>query len=185
MEEADEGKRVRSQTRDYILKNEQFNQCAYTELPLFYENNDSHLEHLKRKNVTFFPELAFEWSNLFVSCNFDDFGGKYKDNKYLKGKTRADNALIINPALENPADFFELKSWGELTIKENLNDNDRKKAEISIDAFNLNHNSLKERRKEMIQSIKDYQNGGFDSEMIFECLSGSGFKSVIDNELRN
>lgn len=176
---------VRKNTRKYILEEEQENQCAYTELPLEYEKNNSHIEHLKRKDGAFFPEQTFEWSNLFVSCNSSDFGGKYKDETYLKGKTRADNALILNPALENPADFFELKSWGELTIKQNLNIHDRKKAEITRDAFNLNHNSLKERRKEMIQSVKDYQNGGLDSEMIIGCLSGSGFKSVIDNELKN
>lgn len=176
---------VRTNTRKYILENEQDNQCAYTELPLVYEKNNSHIEHLKRKDSAFFPELAFEWSNLFISCNSDDFGGKYKDGKYLKGKIKTDNALILNPALENPADFFELKSWGELTIKENLNAVDKRKAETTRDAFNLNHNSLQERRKEMIQSVKDYQSGGLDFEMILEFLVGSGFKSVIEYELEN
>ena len=176
---------VRTKTRKYILENEQGNQCAYTELPLEYEKNNSHIEHLKRKDSAFFPKLTFEWSNLFISCISNDFGGKYKDEKYLKGKTKADNALILNPALENPIDFFELKNWGELTIKEGLQGIAKTKAEETIKAFNLNHNSLKDRRKEMMKSINDYKNGGLDSRMIIEFLSSSGFKSVIKYELDN
>lgn len=176
---------VRTNTRKYILENEQGNQCAYTELPLEYEKNNSHIEHLKRKDSAFFPELTFEWSNLFISCNSDDFGGKYKDGKYLKGKSKADNALILNPSLENPKEFFELKNWGELTIKEGLQGTAKTKAEETIKAFNLNHNSLQDRRREMMQSVNDYKNGGLDSEMIIEFLAGSGFKSVIEYELEN
>ena len=176
---------VRTNTRKYILENEQRNQCAYTELPLEYEKNNSHIEHLKRKDSAFFPELTFEWSNLFVSCNSDDFGGKYKDEKYLKGKTKADNALIINPALENPNEYFELTNWGELTVKDDLQGIARTKAEETINAFNLNHNSLQDRRREMIQSVNDYKNGSLDSKMIIEFLAGSGFKSVIKYGLEN
>jgi uncharacterized protein (TIGR02646 family) len=176
---------VRTNTRKYILENEQTNQCAYTELPLVFEKNNSHIEHLKRKDSAFFPELTFDWSNLFVSCNSDDFGGKYKDGKYLKGKTKADNALIINPSLENPNEYFELTYWGELTIKADLKGIAKTKAEETIKAFNLNHNSLQVRRREMIQSVNDYKNGGLDSEMIIEFLFGSGFKSVINYELEN
>ena len=176
---------VRTNTRKYILENEQSNQCAYTELPLEYEKNNSHIEHLKRKDSAFFPELTFEWTNLFVSCYSDDFGGKYKDGKYLKGKTKADNALIINPSLENPNLYFELTNWGELTIKADLQGIAKTKAEETIKAFNLNHNSLQDRRREMIQSVNDYKNGGLDSEMIIEFLTGSGFKSVIIYELEN
>ena len=176
---------VRTNTRKYILENEQGNQCAYTELPLEYEKNNSHIEHLKRKDSAFFPELTFEWSNLFVSCNSDDFGGKYKDGKYLKGKTKADNALIINPALENPNEYFELKNWGELTVKADLQGMAKTKAEETIKAFNLNHNSLQDRRREMIQSVNDYKNGGLDSEMIINFLTGSGFKSVIKYGIEN
>jgi len=176
---------VRTNTRKYILENEQSNQCAYTELPLEYEKNNSHIEHLKRKDSAFFPELTFEWSNLFVSCNSDDFGGKFKDGKYLKGKSKAENALIINPALENPNVYFELTNWGELTVKDALRGVAKTKAEETIKAFNLNHNSLQDRRREMIQSVNDYKNGGLDSEMIIEFLAGSGFKSVIKYELEN
>lgn len=176
---------VRTNTRKYILEEEQGNQCAYTELPLEFTKYNSHIEHLKRKDSAFFPKLTFEWTNLFVSCNFDDFGGKYKDNVYLRGKTKDDNELIINPALENPAVFFELKSWGEITLKPNLSAMAKIKAEETIKAFNLNQNSLKERRKEMIQSVNDYKNGGLNSDMIIEYLSGSGFKSVIEYELQN
>ncbi len=123
--------------------------------------------------------------NLFVSCNSDDFGGKYKDEKYLKGKTKADNALIISPSHENPNEFFELTNWGELTVKAELQGTAKTKAEETIKAFNLNHNSLQDRRREMIQSVNDYKNGGLDSEMIIEFLTGSGFKSVIKYGLEN
>lgn len=174
---------IRTNTRKYILENEQFNQCAYTELPLKYENNNSHIEHLKRKNSAFFPELTFEWSNLFVSCNSDDFGGKYKDMTYLKGKSKTDNELILNVSLENPSAFFDLKEYGELTIKEGLNANQIMKAKITIDAFNLNHPSLTSRRRDTMRTVTEYKNGGLDDEMIIEFLSENGFKSVVEYEL--
>ena len=110
---------------------------------------------------------------------------KDKDEKYLKGKTKAYNALIINPALENPNEYFELTNWGELTIKDDLQGIAKTKAEETIKAINLNHNSLQDRRREMIQSVNDYKNGGLDSDMIIEFLTGSGFKSVIKYELEN
>lgn len=179
------GGTIRTKTRKYILEEEQGNQCAYTELPLNYEKDNSHIDHLKRKDSSFFPKLTFEWSNLFVSCISSNFGGKFKDETFLKGKTPADNELIINPSIENPTDFFELKSWGEITVRTILKENEKRKAEETIRAFNLNHNSLKQRRKEMMQSVKRYKNGGLDSEMIVEFLAGCGFKSVIEHELQN
>jgi len=176
---------IRTKTRKYILEEEQGNQCAYTELHLDYEKDNSHIDHLRRKDSSFFPKLTFEWSNLFVSCISSNFGGKFKDETFLKGKTPADNELIINPSIENPTDFFELKSWGEITVRTILKENEKRKAEETIKAFNLNHNSLIHRRKEMMQSVKRYKNGGLDSEMITEFLAGCGFKSVIEYELQN
>jgi uncharacterized protein (TIGR02646 family) len=177
---------VRTNTRKYILEEEQYNQCAYTELPLEYKKNNSHIEHLKRKDGAFFPEQTFEWSNLFVSCNSSDFGGKYKDEKYLNGKTRTDNALILNPALENPTYFFDLKNWGEITIKGDLQEIERTKAEETIKAFNLNHNSLVKERIRMMRAVQMYKDGGITvKEDILELLANEGFKSVIDHELEN
>ena len=173
---------VRTNTRKYLLEEEQGNQCAYTELPLEYKKNNSHIEHLKRKDSAFFPNLTFEWSNLFVSCISSDFGGKYKDQVYLKGKTKADNALIINPSLENPADFFELKNWGEITIKGDLQGNEITKAEETIKAFNLNHNSLVKERIRMMRAVQMYNEGGItEKEDILDFLANEGFKSVIES----
>lgn len=176
---------VRTNTRKYILEEEQGNQCAYTELPLEY-NNDSHIEHLKRKDAAFFPNLTFEWTNLFVSCTSSDFGGKYKDQVYLKGKTKAENALILNPALENPSDFFDLKNWGEITIKGDLQGIKRAKAEETIKAFNLNHNSLVKERLRMMRAVQMYKDGGIaEIKDILEFLANEGFKSVIVYALEN
>lgn len=179
-------KSVKTNTRKFILEKEQGNQCAYTELPLYYEKFDSHIDHLKRKDAAFFPKLTFDWTNLFVSCNFSDFGAKYKDQNYLKGtEAKEKNDLIINPHFENPADFFELTNWGELQVKTGLEEPKKIRANTTIEAFNLNHKSLKKRRMEIIQTIREYKNGGLDSEKIIACLAGSGFKSVIDFELVN
>lgn len=177
---------VRTNTRKYILEEEQGNQCAYTEMPLEYKNNNSHIEHLKRKDAAFFPELTFEWTNLFVSCISSDFGGKYKDQVYLKGKTKVNNALILNPALENPADFFDLKNWGEITIKGDLQGIEKTKAEETIKAFNLNHNSLIKERIRMMRAVQMYKEGGITAkEDILGFLANEGFKSVIAISLEN
>src|SRR5690554_4407048 len=50
--------------------------CAYCESAIY---TDGHLEHFRRKNPNHYPELTFEWTNLFLACGSHEHCGHYKD----------------------------------------------------------------------------------------------------------
>ena len=191
--------KIGEQIRTYILsglepdgKNEQNNfseqnfQCAYTEIDIEPESSSSHIDHFCKQSM--FPTLKFNWSNLFASTNNESFGAKYKDNKYRIHET--DYQYLINPAIENPTDYFEYAYWGDILIKaRDKNSKEYQKAKKTIDIFNLNEKSLVEQRLTVAKQVKAYSEqmtisqiktciGRFDSfiEYIY-----SGFKKLDVN----
>jgi len=175
---------IRSNTRKYILENEQQLLCGYTELPITFEPTSSHIDHFRRKSAEFFPELTFEWNNLIVSCCSDDFGGRYKDLTYLKGKSKKAYNNILNPVIENPHDYFEYTEWGQIIPKSGLNTAMILKATETIEAFKLTHESLRTRRYAMIENTKTYKSD-FSLNEIKEYLKEDGFISVIEQFVNN
>lgn len=57
----------------------------------------NHIEHIKPKDRTKFPELTFEWENLGVACNVCNLN---------KGEEFDVGLPYINPYIEDPADHF-------------------------------------------------------------------------------
>ena len=136
----------RAQVREALLQM-QNNRCAYCESTIsdVLENNQrGNIEHLLRKASAFFPELMFEWNNLFYSCPNEDTCGHNKDKTV---KNKGQNMLLIHPCNDNPEDFFVFESNGRIAVKSNLNEFQRKRAEFTIEAFNLNDSELVEARK--------------------------------------
>lgn len=171
---------VRSSTRKHILENEQCSLCGYTELSMPFDAEPSHIDHFKRKSPDFFPNLTFNWDNLIVSCCSDDFGGRYKDMAYLKGKSSIAYNNILNPVIEDPHDYFEYTEWGEIVVKSMLADTIQiEKATETISAFNLKHSSLQSRRKTIIEYVKAYK-ADFTFEEIKLLLKEHGFISIIE-----
>ena len=134
---------IRSRLRKYILENEQQGYCAYTEIKI-NDDNDCHIDHYRTRNL--FPEKTFEYQNLLVSCNVEEYGAKYKD-KHVKGKSDYDT--LVNPVEDNPADYMEYAFTGEV-----LPIDDNEKGMKAIAYFNLNQRSLLNRRKKAILNLK-------------------------------
>ena len=85
--------------------------------------------------------------NLLISCNNENMCAKYKDKNILKD----DYKKLINPVIENH--FLEYTFYGELEVKEDLNESDIEKAKFTIKILNLNNRSLIEERKRVINSL--------------------------------
>lgn len=127
---------------------EQGNCCAYTEIRIS-ESTNSHIDHYRTRNL--FPQLTFDYHNMLVSCNSEEYGAKHKD-KQIKAIEDYDD--LINPVKEVPSDFIEFAYTGEvLSVEGSV------KGEKTISFFNLNAKALVERRKTMatcMLQMKDY-----------------------------
>ena len=173
-------KEIGFQIREYILHNssEQMGQCAYTELALQPDSKSSHIDHLLKRE--YYPDKRFEWNNIFVSTNTNNYGAKHKDNKGQLNKEN--NQMLINPAMDNPSDYFTYHTWGEIIPKEsNCESQKYKRAKLTIEAFNLNHKSLVEQRKQMFNDLLSYREFALDE--IKECIPK--FHSFVDWYYKN
>jgi len=148
---------IRAEVREYILTNEQNSMCAYCEKKTDSNPKKSNIDHFKTRNIH--PELTLEYSNLFVSCNNPNHCSSIKDNLGLK---KEDFIKLISP-LNNTDENFTYSNTGDI-----LGQNDN--AIFTKDAFALNHISLVEERKQIIQNfecMKDFTEdelaGAFES----------------------
>lgn len=139
---------IRERLRKYILDNEQQGYCAYTEVRII-KDESCHIDHFRTRNL--YPQKTFEYRNLLVSCNSEDYGAKYKD-KQIKEKTDYD--FLVNPVENNPSDYMEYTFTGEMKAIDSEGRGIR-----TIHCFNLNERHLVNRRKNAIISLlsmKDY-----------------------------
>jgi uncharacterized protein (TIGR02646 family) len=167
-------KDVYFETREHILLEEQNCLCGYTELPI-EEVNDCHLDHYVKRD--FAPNRTFDWNNLIASCNDDDFGAKYKDNT---SKIRvADYTSIFNPVEDDVQQYFYYNEFGEIEALPDLEPILKDKVAKTVAVFNLEHPSLVERRKRIIEDIKNCSDGMLDLETIKAAFSPLGFKSLV------
>jgi len=154
----------KKQVRDTLLIMQNL-LCAYCERQLHEDSYteedkwDGHIEHFRRKNIKFHPELTFVWNNLFYSCLTSNTCGKHKD-RYVKTKEQYD--LLIDPGEDNPEDYFVFDKEGRLAIREGLSEAAREKASFTLNAFNLNETRLVQKRKECLRAyewLKEYSSG--------------------------
>ena len=169
-------KDIFEESRSVILTDEQNQLCGYTEIyinELIY----CHIDHYKKRSM--FPELTFDWNNLIVATYDDHFGARYKDNK--SGIQINDYNNIFNPVINNVENYFYYTTWGEIVPKYGISDSEKDKVKKTIKVFNLNHNSLQDRRKNFISMISCY--GEMAKEDILTAIENSGFESVINQIL--
>lgn len=162
-------KKIYEETRLEILTDEQSQLCGYTEIYI-NELEECHIDHYKKRE--FFSELTFDWNNLIVATKDDDFGANFKDNSYKIQKEEYNE--IYNPVWDDI--FFEYDQWGEIIEEEG-------KIQRTIEIFNLNCESLKRRRADIITTIQALRNEGEDLDDIKKSLEDSGFRSVLEQEL--
>lgn len=160
----DETSPIRQELRTHILT-EQGNCCAYTEVRLNGETN-CHIDHYQTRNL--FPEKTFDYYNMLVSCNAENYGAKFKD-KQITSKSDYDD--LINPVEDTPSDYIEFTFTGDI-----LPVNDSSKGEKTITVFNLNEKSLLERRKTIALFVVQMKRYLTEEEMV---VSIGEFESMV------
>jgi len=119
------------------LYKEQLSLCAYCERNL----KEFHVDHFKKRD--FFPDLTFDYENLFLSCNSNEHCARYKD---LKVKLKKDDFK----RLISPVEIDFEKVVYEDGVLASLDDN----IDFTIESLNLNHAKLIELRKRIYQDFK-------------------------------
>lgn len=152
--------------------------CGYTEVPLSKDNR--HIDHYIKRD--FAPDLTFCWNNMIAAVKDDDFGADYKD-KHVKrndyNKSECCYTDILNPVKDEFAGRFRFSADG--TIEPS--DSQDIKAEKTIELFNLNEKSLKERRKVQMENVRTYIENDYTKEATLAALTEDGFVSAIEYEL--
>ncbi|QCI28548.1 retron system putative HNH endonuclease [Caminibacter pacificus] len=158
-------KQIKSQLREYIISEQKF-LCAYCERKLENLTNLS-IDHFKKRNL--FPDLTLDYNNLFVSCDSATHCERHKDSFSIN---KEEFKYLIHPVFNNPEYFFEYDLTGHILPKDDLSEFNKKKADFTIKAFNLNDKSLIEDRKKLIEGliytlevfnkIEDYIDYGID-----------------------
>lgn len=120
--------------------------CAYYEGAIRHEG---HIEHLRRKNPKHYPDLTFDWDNLFLACGSRSHCGHYKDHNQAYNPDP-----LIKPDEHDPEDFLYFHSSGEVCVREGLNGADKLRAETTIRVFGLKNPALTSQRA---RAVRQYQ----------------------------
>jgi uncharacterized protein (TIGR02646 family) len=128
--------------------------CAYCETEI--HPGSGHIEHFRRKSRTRpdgFPELTFDWDNLFLSCVSHEHCGHYKDRRNAEPY---DPDELVKPDEHNPDDlFFFVGSTGNVEVRSDrpaMTESERRRAEETVRVFNLNHGALCAARRRAVRS---------------------------------
>lgn len=145
--------------------------CAYCEGQIYH---GGHIEHFRRKNSNHFPELTFEWSNLFLACDSKDHCGHYKDRSNAPAYNPDD---LIKPDTHNPDDYLYFHSSGEVRVRhrEGMTEADRHRGAETIRVFHLDCGRLKGARRKALKQYLDSNIGILDALMEFEELDRHDF----------
>ncbi len=172
----EESKAVYEKMRLTILVEEQDNRCAYTELPIA-EEKDCHIDHYKMKGI--FPALTFDWDNLLCSV-YGEYGAEHKDSKFRIGSKPNTYNEIFNPVIDFVENHFYYNQQGEIEAK---NGAIKPKVIKTVEVFNLNHPSLKNKREAILREIEDIK-GQISNEDIEQAYQNRGFLSVVKQALQ-
>lgn len=160
--------------RLHMLYYEQECLCGYSEIPLNPENNSSHIDHFVKRE--FDSTKTFDWNNFIVSTIDDEFGGKYKDNVY---KIKIDEyRQIFNPVIENMSDYIDYSGDGGIVPAENIDDFYKEKVKKTIEIFNLNFRTLKNRRKILLMHLESCKE--YNEEELIATFKDYGFISLTN-----
>lgn len=162
------------ESRLHILCFEQDCLCGYSEIPLDEDSSSSHIDHYYKRDL--FNSKIFDWNNLIVSSTDEDFGGKYKDNSY---KIKAsDYPLIFNPVVDDMSQYIEFSGTGEMIPLGSLPKHIIDKVKKTIEVFNLNYYSLKNRRRVLIEELNNCKD--LPKDEIRKAFAVNGFASVLN-----
>lgn len=155
------------------LKEDQHSKCVYCECKL---NGDyGHVEHFRPKGGYTIPPsnalkkpgyywLAYEWSNLLLSCSICNTS--YKQNHFaLEDESQRDIAhqnisnevsLLINPSAEDPSIYIEFHQ--HIVAPKIINGKESVKGRHTIELLKLNERmDLVENRRETWEKFKKWE----------------------------
>ncbi len=138
--------------------------CAYCEGQIYH---GGHIEHFRRKNPKHFPDLTFEWTNLFLACDSKDHCGHYKDRPRAPAY---DPEELIKPDVHNPDNHLYFHSSGEVRIRqrEGMSEEDRRRGAETIRVFHLDCRRLVGGRHKALRQYLDSNIGILETLMDFE-----------------
>lgn len=165
---------LRYNIRLYILLYEQDCLCGYSEIPLDEENTSSHIDHFVKRDYD--HSKIFDWDNLVVSAIDEDYGGKYKDNTYKIKQN--EYAQIFNPTKDDMGQYIEYLRDGRIAPRDGIQDAINDKILKTIEVFNLNCRSLKNRRKQLLIELDSCS--GLPKEELKHNFEKNGFISLIN-----
>ena len=158
----------------HILLYEQDCLCGYSEIPLDEENTSSHIDHFVKRDYD--HSKIFDWDNLVVSAIDEDYGGKYKDNTYKIKQN--EYAQIFNPTKDDMGQYIEYLRDGRIAPRDGIQDAINDKILKTIEVFNLNCRSLKNRRKQLLIELDSCS--GLPKEELKHTFEKNGFISLIN-----
>lgn len=162
-----ENPEIKNQLNKHIAQKEQFGVDAYTQQRL--NSEQKHIDHYCKRSM--FPELTFNYNNLFVSNHNNKYGADFKDNHISK----LDYGTMYNPALNY--DKFEFLESGEIHAKVEGDI----LANRSITIFNLKDEKLNSRRFDIFKSALSLSEQ-FDIDEVLRILKyefHSGVKEIL------
>ena len=165
---------LKSNMRFHMLVNEQDCLCGYSEIPLDAENTSSHIDHFVKRDYD--HSKIFDWDNLVVSAIDEDYGGKYKDNTYKIKQN--EYAQIFNPTKDDMGQYIEYLRDGRIAPRDGIQDAINDKILKTIEVFNLNCRSLKNRRKQLLIELDSCS--GLPKEELKHTFEKNGFISLIN-----
>lgn len=120
-----------------VLRKECQNKCMYCESQVSHVSYE-HIEHIKPKAKTKFPQLTYEWKNLGLACPVCNMN---------KGDEYDINLPFIDPYVDDPSLYFV--ALGHFIYHKNANP----RGELTKRILKLNRPDLIERRLERLESI--------------------------------
>jgi uncharacterized protein (TIGR02646 family) len=144
--------------------------CAYCECQVFH---GGHIEHFRRKNAAHYPELTFEWTNLFLACGSTENCGHYKD----RGGSPYSPDELIKPDVHDPDDYLYYHSSGEVRVRHRniMSQGDRRRGVETIRVFHLDCGRLRGARRQALKKYLDHNTGILDALMNFDEMDRQAF----------
>lgn len=173
--------RGKSQVLECLLA-EQFQLCCYTELRADLHGLGYHIEHVENKSQA--PMRTFDYRNLAASALASDtipalrerqasdhlskdlFGG------HASGKQKSvDMQRFISPHQTDCCRFFAYLSDGRVVPAVALSQQDKQRADYTIDLLNLNSPFLQVERRKWWHELDDLIDEHYQKDMDLLCLA--------------
>ncbi len=144
---------IREQMKTFLLENEQSHAgvscCVYCEKTVDADSDGSHIEHIRPKGL--FKKHEQDYNNLSVSCGKSGEQAKtcgdFKGNKYSED--------FIHPVEDDPSDFMRHDIMTGKIVPVSDDRDIRRRAEVTINILNLNHNKLVRFRKTLFVWLRN------------------------------